>query len=290
MAIKQLLRVSNWMKNIFVLAPLIYSMKMFSPDAITNAFIAFAVFCLGSSSLYILNDIMDREEDLLHPRKKMRPIPSGKISVTMASIVMVVLFTLSIYGAFFLSTDFLIVVSLFLLNNVLYSFILKQVNLLDCFSVAISFVLRTIGGCYAINVLPSFWIIVITFTTALFLIFIKRKSEIIMLGDKAVQHRKVLVNYNITMLDQFIFITGAITLTGYIMYTINEKVLEIFGTHLLVYSSFFVFLGIFRFIQISNSNSHSNEGDPTTLILKDRFSQVNLMAYAVYVITIIYIK
>ena len=74
------------------------------------------------------------------------------------------------------------------------------------------------------------------------------------------------------------------------MYTINEKVLEIFGTHLLVYSSFFVFLGIFRFIQISNSNSHSNEGDPTTLILKDRFSQVNLMAYAVYVITIIYIK
>jgi 4-hydroxybenzoate polyprenyltransferase len=167
---------------------------------------------------------------------------------------------------------------------------LKQVNLLDCFSVAISFVLRTIGGCYAINVLPSFWIIVITFTTALFLIFIKRKSEIIMLGDKAVQHRKVLVNYNITMLDQFIFITGAITLTGYIMYTINEKVLEIFGTHLLVYSSFFVFLGIFRFIQISNSNSHSNEGDPTTLILKDRFSQVNLMAYAVYVITIIYIK
>ena len=278
------------MKNIFVLAPLIYSMKMFSPDAITNAFIAFAVFCLGSSSLYILNDIMDREEDLLHPRKKMRPIPSGKISVTMASIVMVVLLTLSICGAFFLSTDFLIVVSLFLLNNVLYSFILKQVNLLDCFSVAISFVLRTIGGCYAINVLPSFWIIVITFTTALFLIFIKRKSEIIMLGDKAFQHRKVLVNYNITMLDQFIFITGAITLTGYIMYTINEKVLEIFGTHLLVYSSFFVFLGIFRFIQISNSNSHSNEGDPTTLILKDRFSQVNLMAYAVYVITIIYIK
>lgn len=290
MAIKQLLRVSNWMKNIFVLAPLIYSMKMFSSDAITNASIAFTVFCFGSSSLYILNDIIDRKEDLLHPRKKMRPIPSGEISVAIASIIMVALFTLSIYGAFLLSVDFLIIMLLFLLNNVLYSFVLKQVNLLDCFSVAISFVLRTIAGCYAIHVLPSFWIVVITFTIALFLIFIKRKSEIIILGDKAAQHRKVLANYNITMLDQFIFITGAITLTGYIMYTINEKVLEIFGTHLLVYSSFFVFLGVFRFIQISNSNSHSNEGDPTTLILKDRFSQVNLVAYALYVIAIIYLK
>lgn len=290
MAIKQLLRVSNWMKNIFVLAPLIYSMKMFAPEALGKGFLAFAVFCFGSSALYILNDIIDREEDKLHPRKKLRPIPSGAISIPVAIGIMLVLSALCLSGALLLSKGFLIVLLLFLLNNILYSFYLKHINLLESFSIGVSFVLRTIGGCYAINVVPSYWIIIITFTISLFLIFIKRKSEIIMLGDDAVKHRKVLANYTVATLDQFIFITAAITLAGYILYTINDKVLEIFGTDLLVYSSFFVFLGVFRFMQISSSASLNNEGDPTTLILRDRFSQINLLAYAVYVIAIIYLK
>jgi len=290
MAISKLLRISNWLKNIFVLSPLIYSMKMFDLLSIEKSIIAFFTFCFASSALYIINDIQDREEDKLHPRKKFRPIASGIISVPMALFVMLMLIALTIYGASLLSKEFVYVLILFSANNILYTYLFKKINLLESFSVATSFVFRTIAGCFAINAEPSVWIIVITFSIALFLVFIKRKSEIIMLGEHASDHRKVLEHYTPVMLDQFILICAAITVTGYILYSINEKVIAVFGTNLLVYSSIFVFLGVFRFMQISNSKSHEGEGDPTTLLLKDRFSQINALIYSAYIIAIIYLK
>lgn len=270
MLLKNLLRIPSWLKNGFVVAPLVYSLNLFSPEALINALIAFFAFSFASSALYILNDIIDIKEDLLHPRKKFRPLASGKIKIPSAIFVMLLLLTLSFTSLFFLPSNFSYIILLFLLNNILYSYWWKKINLLDSFSIGISFVLRTIGGCFAIAVEPSPWIIIITFTLALFLVFIKRKSEIEILGSKAIKHRKVLKNYSVEILNHFIFITAAITITAYILYSINEEVNALLNTNLLVYSSFFVFLGVFRFIQISFLKQYSNEGDPTTLLVKDK--------------------
>lgn len=288
MLFKDLLRIPSWLKNGFVIAPLVYSLKLFSEDALLKEAIAFFIFSLTSSSLYILNDIIDRKEDLLHPRKKKRPIASGKVKIPLAVVIMIALFSIAITAATYLSSDFLIIISLFILNNILYSYWWKKVNLLDSFSIGISFVLRTVGGCFAISVVPSPWIIIITFTLSLFLVFIKRKSELEILGENAVKHRAVLKNYSVEILNYFIFITAAITLTAYILYSINTEVNELLSTNLLVYSSIFVFLGVFRFIQISFLKQYENEGDPTTLLIKDRFTQFNILSYLVYLLLIIY--
>ena len=288
MLIRDLLRIPSWLKNGFVVAPLIYSLNLLNKAAIIQAIIAFFIFSLSSSALYILNDIIDRKEDLLHPRKSKRPITSGRIKVPIAIVIMLLLIALVLIGINYFSNEFKLIVILFFVNNVLYSYWLKKVNLLDSFSIANSFVLRTIGGCFAIAVEPSPWIIIITFTLSLFLVFIKRKSEMEMLGDEAIKHRKVIKNYSVEILNYFIFITAAITITGYILYSINKEVNELLNTSFLVYSSFFVFLGIFRFIQISFLKSYNNEGDPTYLLIKDRFTQFNILSYLIYLITIIY--
>jgi 4-hydroxybenzoate polyprenyltransferase len=288
MILFRLLRISSWLKNGFVIAPLIYSLKLLEISALNNSILAFLVYSFASSSLYIINDIIDKQKDLLHPRKKNRPIPSGKININLAIGIAAVLFILAIYIAQSISIKFLGIITLFIINNILYSFWWKNANLLDSFSIGISFVLRTIGGCMAIDVIPSTWIIIITFTLSLFLIFIKRKSEIEILGENAVKHRKVLQYYSIEILNHFIFITAAITITAYILYSINQEVNDLLGTNLLVYSSFFVFLGVFRFIQLSFLDKYSHEGDPTTLLIKDRFTQINILFYIIFIVSIIY--
>ena len=288
MIFSNLLRIPSWIKNGFVIAPLIYSMEMFSSTSIQLNLIAFVVFCFASSSMYILNDILDRKEDRLHPRKKNRAIAAGKISIPSAAIVLTVLVILSFSLATLLSKSFIILLSIFIANNLLYSNFFKHIPLLDAFSIASSFVIRTIGGCIAIHVTPSSWIIIITFTLSLFLVFIKRKSEIVMLGDKAVEHRKALKGYSIELLNYFILICASIAITSYIIYSVNEQVNDLLNTSYLPYSSFFVLLGILRFLQLSFSKELQGEGDPTTLVLKDRFSQINILSYIIFIISIIY--
>ena len=289
MLIPRFLRISSWLKNVFVLAPVVFSLQLFDVSILKNSILACLVFCLTSSGLYVINDIVDRDEDRLHPRKKTRPIAAGQIKIPTAIVAVFVLFTLGALGASFLDRDFQIVLLIFIINNLLYSYYWKKVNLIDSFSVAASFVFRTIAGCAAISVTPSPWIIVMTFTIALFLIFIKRKSELLMLGKDAVLHRKALAGYSVNTLNQFILITASITIAAYILYSTNKEVCTLLGTAYLHYSSAFVFLGIFRFIQLSDSDQFDKEGDPTTLIVKDRFSQFNLLAYILFIIGIIYL-
>lgn len=290
MIVSNLLRIPSWIKNGFVLAPLIYSMQLTSTASVKLGVIAFLSYCFASSSMYILNDILDRKEDRLHPRKKNRAIASGKVSVKTAIITMILLLSASFYMALSLNTSFLIILGFFILNNLLYSNFLKHITLLDAFSIAISFVLRTIGGCIAISVLPSSWIIIITLTLSLFLVFVKRKSEIVIMGEDASEHRKALKGYSIETLNYFILVCASIAITSYIIYSVNEQVQILLSTTLLPYSSIFVLLGVFRFIQLTFSNEYEGEGDPTTLLLKDRFSQINILFYIIFVVSIIYIK
>ena len=285
-----LLRVKNWLKNVFILFPLIFSLNLLNIHLVIKAIVAFLIFCIASSIVYIVNDITDLEKDRLHPRKKNRPLPSGTISSKSAIITLIV----CIISLFILlpnqNPEFIIYSVLYVLVNILYSFGLKKINLLESFIISSNFLIRVLAGCAAIVVMPSEWIIVVTFSVSIFLVFVKRKSEIKMLGDKATEHRSVLKYYSVSLLDKFIFISATITLTSYLLYTLNEEVENFFGTNRLFYTTIFVLLGIFRFIQLSESAEYDDEGDPTSLILKDRFIQIVVLAWLICTIAILYIK
>lgn len=288
MAILKLIRISNWMKNIFVLFPLVFSLQLFVLRSVITAIIATAAFCLMGSAIYVLNDLLDIEKDKLHPRKKHRPLPSGKVKKQLAVFIMVACVICSTGLAFLLPLPFQVILLGYLVLNIGYNFFLKQVNIIESITLAINFVLRVLAGCYAIAVVPSHWILVITFFVALFLTFIKRKSELKIIKQNAGEHRRVLKNYSLVLLDRFVYICATITLTAYMLYTIDKKVIAQFNTDSLIYSTVFVVVGLFRFIQLSESNKYDNEGDPTTLLLKDTFAQITFLAWLVYMIMVIY--
>ena len=191
--------------------------------------------------------------------------------------------------SFLLPVAFRLTLLSYFVLNLAYNFGLKNVNLIESVTLAINFVMRVLAGCYAIAVVPSHWILVITFFLALFLTLIKRKSELKILQEKAILHRKVLKNYTIDLLNKLIYICATITLTAYMLYTFDTKVMSIFGTDKLIYSTIFVVIGIFRFIQLSENNEYNDEGDPTTLLLKDIFSQIIFGLWVAYIILIIYL-
>jgi 4-hydroxybenzoate polyprenyltransferase len=258
---------------------------------VQRAILAFIVFSLSCSFIYIINDWADADKDALHPRKKNRPIPSGKISKNQALLIGLLAIG-SAVGIFVLTQlpmAFGGITLLYVLLNIAYSFVLKSINIIEFFIVAINFVFRVLAGCYVIQVNPTSWILVVSFFLALFLILIKRKSELVVLKDQAKNHRAVLQHYSVELLDKFIFIVATITITAYLLYTMDVKVQTALHTDKILYTSLFVVLGIFRFVQLSQSSEFEGEGDPTTLLFKDRFTQVNLLLWMISLIAMLYV-
>ena len=290
-ALLELLRVKSWIKNGFIFLPLVFSLNLLHLDLVSRAAIAFIAFSLACSFIYVINDWVDAEKDLLHPRKKLRPIPSGKISKNNALVIASVTLIGSCALIFFsqLPRAFSIILLVYVLLNLAYSFVLKRINIIEFFVVAVNFVFRVLAGCYVIAVNPTSWILVVSFFLALFLILIKRKSELVMLENGAQAHRAVLANYSQELLDKFIFIVATITITAYLLYTMDVKVQAALHTDKILYSSIFVVLGIFRFIQLSQLKAFDGEGDPTTLLFKDRFTQINLILWMSSLIVILYV-
>lgn len=286
----RLLRINNWIKNIFVLFPLVFSLKLLDIISLIHAVLALATFCVISSVIYILNDLKDIEKDKLHPRKKNRPIASGKVSNVSAFITIGLLLFIAIVLLFFLPSNVSFTLITYAILNLAYIYYLKKVFLLDSFIIALNFILRILVGCFAINVVPSNWILVVTFFIALLLTFIKRKSELLIMKEHATKHREVLKFYTVQTLDSYIYICSTATITAYILYTIDTGVIETFGTNKLLYSAIFVIVGIFRFLYLSNSNTYNSEGDPTSLLIKDRYLQVTFFLWALYIIILIYSK
>lgn len=290
-AIVDLIRVKSWIKNGFIFLPLIFSLNLLHLDLVSHATIAFIAFSLACSFIYVINDWVDAEKDKLHPRKKLRPIPSGKISKNNALAIALATLLGSFSLIFFthLPKAFVAILVVYILLNLAYSFILKRINIIEFFVVAVNFVFRVLAGCYVIAVNPTSWILVVSFFLALFLILIKRKSELVMLENGAQAHRAVLANYSQELLDKFIFIVATITITAYLLYTMDVKVQAALHTDKILYSSIFVVLGIFRFIQLSQFKAFDGEGDPTTLLFKDRFTQINLILWMSSLIVILYV-
>lgn len=272
MEIIKLMRPKQWIKNLFVFAALIFSMNFLKPVYIAQALTCFIVFCMISSSIYILNDIIDIEKDRQHPKKKNRPLAKGTVSIKSASIVGSLLMGGALVGSFFFNPKVGIVIGLYLLNNLLYSFKIKHIVIVDIISIAIGFILRVIAGALAIDVQVSAWLLVCTFFISLFLGIGKRRSEIIILDDNATDHRKNLKDYIPEFIDQITSIVIACTIMSYSLYTFTAY------EHMYMMLTIpFVVYGILRYLYLIYTQDEG--GSPTELVLTDKHIIIDVILW-----------
>ena len=261
----KLLRIKQWIKNLFVLTPLFFARQFTETDSLLPGIYAFFAFNLISSVVYILNDIFDIEADRNHPRKKHRPIPSGAIPIHAAIIFGAVLFVCSCALCLLVNIQFIICLGVYLLINVVYSMWGKHVVILDVLCIATGFVLRVIGGAVAISVQPTNWIMMATFFLSLFLGFGKRRNEFLSLEKEKGNHRKVLNHYDENLLNHLIFISCGIAIISYAMYTLTPLVNFNNGDKL-IYTIPVVTFILFRYVFLIWKK---DEGDPTEVIFND---------------------
>lgn len=280
----QLIRVKQWIKNVFVVIPLLFSLKFTESSACINALYAFFLFCFTSSFVYVFNDIADREKDKLHPKKKFRPLASGALSVRFALFLLVIL--LGIISLLLLTIyDYkvFIIICVYLGMNFLYSVKLKHLVLADVFVVALGFILRVYAGAYAIDVQVSSFLFMTTFFLALFLAFSKRKAELAKTGEET---RAVLKRYSVEVINQYSIISAALTILCYSLYTLEPNTIERFGTNRLIYSVFFVTYGIFRYMYLLNFLEEIE--DPTDAVYSDKGLFLTCLGFCLYILLILY--
>ncbi|MFC2165443.1 decaprenyl-phosphate phosphoribosyltransferase [Acidobacteriota bacterium] len=282
------MRPQQWLKNFFIFAPLIFSQNVTNPFLFKRTLLAFAIFCLLSGSVYILNDLKDMEEDKLHPLKSKRPIASNKLKRSYAIIAFVVVSAISFLLCLLLNMNFFYIALFYLILQIAYSFRLKHVVILDVFIVAAGFFIRVIAGGLAIEVYISPWLLICTALLALFLAMSKRRHEIILLEQDAESHRPILKEYSPYLLDQMIAVVTASTVIAYCLYTISEETIAKFGTTKLVFTVPFVLYGIFRYLYLIHQKSEG--GTPEVLILKDKPLLLDIFLWIVCASIIIYFK
>lgn len=280
------MRPHQWVKNLFIFAPLLFGGKLTDLSAIAQTFQAFGVFCLLSSALYIFNDLLDADEDRAHPEKCKRPISSGEFPLRTALVLATVLAAASSLLAWQLGTSFFLVGLLYLGLTLAYCLGLKRAIVLDCMMIASGFVLRVVGGAVAIAVAPTHWLIACAFLLALFLAFSKRRQELLMLSDNASDHRKVLGQYSVGYLDQVNTILIGSAIVCYALYSVAPETVERFGTDALIYGTVFVIYGMFRYLALINNPV--NGGNPSRMLLSDRPLMITIAIWSLYNAVLIY--
>lgn len=263
------LRLKQWVKNFFVIAPLFFSQKITEVPILARVSLAFFVFCLLSSSTYLINDVFDIQEDKNHPEKSKRPVASGKVSVTAAISLSVILLLVAVVCSRFIGRQFLGLGLTYWAINIFYTFYLRRLPILDVICIASGFVLRVIAGGIAVTVPASRWIFVTTMFLSLFLGFAKRRGEIDLSGNNQNQtSRAVLKSYSIELLDQFLVICAAAAIMSYALFALSDYALARFGTYNLIYTIPFVIYGVFRYFYLIHfSRSYEN---PTEVLFKDK--------------------
>ncbi len=279
------MRPHQWVKNLFVFAPALFSKEIFNPRVLIESIVAFVLFSLISSSVYIINDYFDREADKEHPVKKNRPIASGALPAVPALIFAIVLATGVLSIALFWRRGTFFVLLVYFVLNILYSFYLKRLPILDVFFVAIGFDLREAAGGLASDIYLSPWMLVVTFLLALFLASIKRRQELWKLKENAEVHREILKEYNLSFLDQFISIIASSTIIAYVLYTLSPEIKTKFSTNLYLTTPF-VLYGLLRYLYLVHMRGLGD--DPIEIILYDTPFKLNLLMWGLFVLVIIY--
>lgn len=274
-----LMRPKQYIKNLFVLSAIVFSGNIIHINLFYKSMIAFICFCLISSAVYILNDIVDIEKDKCHPKKCKRPLASGSIKKEKAVILGVVLVIASISLSLLVNLKLTAVIILYLLNNILYSFKLKNIVLLDVCSIAIGFILRLLAGSVSVGVQLSNWIILCTFFLSLFLGLGKRKKEINTLKSSAGDHRKILKDYNEEIINQMITVVQSCTIVCYALYSASS-----IDNPNMIFTTIFVIYGIFRYSYIINI---SDEGNPTDVVLNDTSLKIDVLLWVVTCVIIL---
>lgn len=291
-ALLEIARPKQWVKNAFIFAPLIFAKEFLNLQSNFCAGLAFLLFCLFSSCVYMLNDIADIERDREHPKKCKRPLPSGRLNVPTVAMTLALLLIGCSITAYWLSPQFLAIAYTYIVMNILYSFYWKTVVILDCMIIAAGFVLRAYAGAVVIGADFSDWLYICATFVSLFLAFSKRRHEIILLGDdKAKNHRVILAEYSIPLLDQIISIVTAATIVTYALYCIDTAVPPELSNLIeqvhpdsnsktpyshhdnMKYTLPFVIYGVFRYLYLVYRKKEG--GNPTELLLSDHHLIIN---------------
>lgn len=286
----RLIRPHQWVKNLVVLLPVFFGGALLHIESVYAGLVTALCFSFAASSIYCLNDIVDVEDDRQHPVKCHRPMASGAISITQGYTLMFLMFALSMLSTFLLRQSQLETASVILfywLLNIAYCLKLKQYAIIDVCVVSFGFVLRILAGGYATSIHLSKWIVLMTFLLMLFLSFAKRRDDVVRMNETGHAPRQNTIRYNLTFINQAITITSSVTLVCYIMYTVSPETIQNFHTDYLYLTSVFVLVGLLRYIQIAVVDKRS--GDPTKVMLHDRFMQFVVLAFGLAFLFIIYV-
>ena len=275
----KLLRASHWTKNIFVFAPPFFDGQIMNPSLFFMTFFAALSFSLVSSSIYILNDWIDRESDSLHPLKKFRPFASGAVSPKSGAFLGALTTGIAlILSLNLLVNSVLIVIGIYFVLNVAYSLKLKHYALIDVFCIAVGFVLRLFAGSTATGITLSSWIVTLTFLLAMFLGLAKRRDDVLLQEIGGNRLRNSVNRYNCKFLEHSMTVMAAIVIVSYLMYCHAVSPSLSIPSGYLFLTTGFVVLGILRYLQIALVED--NTGSPTKILMSDRFIQVNLLLWA----------
>ena len=277
LALLRSLRPEQWLKNGFVLAPMVFSGLLDDPTVWGRSLLAVAAFCAASSAVYLINDVLDREADRRHPKKRDRPIAAGEIGVGTALVTAGILAAAAMTAAFVLGGWFPVVLAGYILLVVLYSALLKRVVFIDVLVLAAGFVLRVVGGAVAIDVPVSRWLLLCAYLLALYLALGKRRSELALLGDDAGTHREVLGHYTLGLVDQAISVVLGATVLAYTLYTVAPDTVAKVGSEGLMTTVPVVLYGLFRYLYLLHGGDLG--GSPTRVLVTDRPLLVTVLVW-----------
>jgi decaprenyl-phosphate phosphoribosyltransferase len=283
----KLIRIEQYIKNLFVFAPIFFGSQFLNFTLLSNVFVAFFCFCLASSSIYIVNDYFDINEDRNHPEKSKRPLASGEITVKNGLFLMFSLIFISLIISNYFSEKLSLVIFSYLILNYLYSKWLKHIAILDVNIIAIGFVLRIIAGTVVSEIIPSIWILLITYLLALFLAISKRRTDVIH-AENGKDVRKNIEGYNLIFVDNMLGILASIIIVCYIFYCISPEVQLHYNSNLLYISIIFVINGIFRYLKLTFVDQSTYS--PTKIVLKDRFIQITILCWLFLMSYLLYFR
>jgi 4-hydroxybenzoate polyprenyltransferase len=284
----KLLRPKDWAKNLFLFIPLFFGGGITDVNKLLHVFYGFIAFCCIASSIYIINDYRDREDDRKHPVKCKRPLASGAVKPATAIVICAILIVLGFGIAWVIRDKFLLVLGIYFLINLGYSLGLKNISILDIMILAAGFMLRIKAGSVISYVPLSEWIVIMVFLLAVFMAIGKRRDDVLLKLSSGADMRKSIKGYNLELLNVLLALVSAVIIVAYLMYTMSAEVIARLGTYRLYYTCVFVMAGLMRYLQIIYVSADS--GSPTKVLYKDRFIQATLLLWCISFFLIIYMK
>lgn len=276
----QEMRFYQWIKNLLIFTPLIFVNKLFVLPFLEKTFVAFISFSLMASAVYVLNDIFDLPKDRLHPKKKERPLVSGKINLLAAKILLMILFVASALLGWLVNGSFIFILFFYFFINIIYSYKVKNIAILDLIFIAVMYLIRVYAGAAAINVPVSNWLLLTTLFVALFIATAKRRAEIINIKNSGGSTRDVLDEYNVQFLDYLLVITNIATIIFYALYTMIRG-------GFFVWSIFFVVYAMLRYLWLVLKQGVGEE--PEKLIIKDKPIVFSILGWGIFIILVLYL-